>query len=110
MSDMWDFWGLTIKLQSIYFVYMKTAMLNVKIDPKVKREASKIAEDLGFSLSAIVNASLKELTRRRSISFSVLEPSPMLKKTIREARKARAKGDFYGPFSPEDAVSFLKTK
>ena len=37
---------------------MKTAMLNIKIDPRVKKDAVKVAEDLGFSLSAIINASL----------------------------------------------------
>ena len=89
---------------------MKTAMLNIKIDPLVKREASKIAQNLGFSLSAIVNASLKNLTRSKSVSFSLLEPTSLLKKAIDSARVDRIKDKSYGPFSIEQATQFLKSK
>ena len=70
---------------------MKTAVLNIKIDPKVKRDAQKVADDLGFSLSAIINASLKNLARSKTISYSVLEPSPLLKKAITASRAERKK-------------------
>ena len=91
---------------------MKTAMLNIKIDPKVKQEAQKVAHKLGFSLSAIVNASLKNLARNKTVSYSLLEPSPMLQRAIRAARRDRALGrNSYGPFDTvEKAVAFLKTK
>lgn len=88
---------------------MKTAILSVKINPKVKSEAHKVAEELGFSLSAIVNASLKNLIRERSVSYSVLEPSPMLQKAMKDARRDRKKGKNFGPFSPDEAVAFLRT-
>lgn len=78
---------------------MKTAMLNIKIDPRVKKDAVKVAEDLGFSLSAIINASLKGLIREKSISFSLLEPTDILKKAIRDTRNMRARGKSFGPFS-----------
>ena len=78
---------------------MKTAMLNIKIDPRVKKDAVKVAEDLGFSLSAIINASLKGLVREKSISFSLLEPSDILKEAIRNARTMRVRGKNFGPFS-----------
>ena len=70
---------------------MKTSVLNIKIDPKVKDEAQKVADELGFTLSAIINASLKNLARSKTISFSVLEPTPLLAKSIRSARTDRAK-------------------
>ncbi len=78
---------------------MKTAILNIKIDPKVKREASKVAEDLGFSLSTLVGASLKELIRSKTVSFSLLEPSDLLKDAIRDTRAMRKAGKNFGPFS-----------
>jgi len=78
---------------------MKTAMLNIKIDPKVKKDASKVAEDLGFSLSAIVNASLKGLIREKSLSFSLLEPTDILKEAIQDARTMRSHDKNFGPFS-----------
>ena len=89
---------------------MKTAVLNIKIDPKVKKEAQKVADELGVTLSAIINASLKNLARSKTISYSVLEPSPMLKRAIREARADRIKGKSYGPFTPKEATEFLRTK
>ena len=70
---------------------MKTSVLSVKIDPKVKDEAQKVADELGFSLSAIVNASLKNLVRSKTISYSLLEPTPLLEKAIRSARTERTK-------------------
>ncbi len=70
---------------------MKTSVLNIKIDPKVKKEAQKVADDLGFTLSAIINASLKNLARSKTISYSVAEPTELLKKAISSSRKDRQK-------------------
>ena len=80
---------------------MKTAAISVKIDPKVKKEAQKVARELGFSLSDIVNSSLKNLIRTKTIHFSLLgeKPSPMLKKAIREYERDKAQGKLIGPFS-----------
>ena len=83
---------------------MKTAMLNIKIDPKVKRDASKVAEELGFSLSAIVNASLKGIIREKSVSFSLFEPTDILKEAIRDTRAMRTHGKNFGPFSSASDV------
>ncbi len=86
---------------------MKTAVLNIKIDPKVKKEAQKVADELGFTLSAIINASLKNLSRSKTISFSVLEPSARLKRSIKSARLDRARGNSVGPF--RDAESMIRS-
>jgi antitoxin component of RelBE/YafQ-DinJ toxin-antitoxin module len=40
---------------------MYTAVINVKTHPEIKSQAKKIAEELGFSLSSLVNAYLKQL-------------------------------------------------
>jgi len=89
---------------------MKTSMLSIKIDPKVKLAAQKVADELGFSLSAIVNASLKNLARNKTVAYSLLEPSPTLKKAIIESRKDRAKGKSVGPFSDaEDLINSLNS-
>ena len=78
---------------------MKTSALSIKIDPKVKQKAQKVADELGFSLSAIVNASLKNLARSKTISYSLLEPTPLLKQAIKSARTDRARKKSVGPFS-----------
>lgn len=87
---------------------MKTSVLNIKIDPKVKKEAQKVADELGFTLSAIINASLKNLSRSKTISFSVLEPSARLKRSIRSAHDDYVKGkNIVGPFY--DAKSMIES-
>ncbi len=87
---------------------MKTSALSVKIDSKTKREAQKVAHELGFSLSAVVNASLRNLVRQKTISYSLLEPSPELRRIIRQAQRDRAKGkNILGPF--HTAQDFLKS-
>lgn len=68
---------------------MKTAMLNIKIDPRVKMDAQLVADELGFSLSSIISATLKNLARTKTVSFSLLEPTPLLQDAIRASRKER---------------------
>ncbi len=80
---------------------MKTAVLNIKIDPKVKDEAQKVADELGFTLSAIITASLKHLARSKTVSYSLLEPTPLLAGAIRSARADRTK---------KKPATFSKTK
>jgi addiction module RelB/DinJ family antitoxin len=49
---------------------MKTAT-SVKLDKEVKEEASALAEELGLSLSAVINATLKKFVTERRVVFSV---------------------------------------
>ncbi|MBU0974984.1 type II toxin-antitoxin system RelB/DinJ family antitoxin [Patescibacteria group bacterium] len=48
---------------------MKT-VINVKADKETKEKAKKIAQELGLSLSAVVNAYLKQFVKNKSIYFS----------------------------------------
>lgn len=48
---------------------MKT-LINIKADQEVKIKAKKIAQNLGLSLSAIINAYLKQFIRNKSVYFS----------------------------------------
>jgi len=50
---------------------MKT-VINIKTDKEVKKDAKKVAEDLGFSLSAVINAYLKQFVRNKEVYFSTL--------------------------------------
>ena len=50
---------------------MKT-VINIKTDREVKEKAQKVASDLGFSLSAVVNAYLKQLVRNKEVYFGVI--------------------------------------
>lgn len=61
---------------------MKT-VINVKTDKEVKKDAQKIAGDLGLSLSAIVNAYLKQFVRNKEVYFSMVSKmSPELENLL----------------------------
>ena len=67
---------------------MKTAMINIKTDVGVKRQAQELAEELGFSLSAIVTASLKQFVRTREVQFSAAHRmTPYLEGVIEEVER-----------------------
>ena len=67
---------------------MKTAMINIKTNKEVKEQAQKLAEELGFSLSAFVTASLKQFVRTREVQFSILpRMTPYLEGVIEQVEK-----------------------
>lgn len=82
---------------------MNTTVVNVKIDYKTKQEAQEVAEKLGFSLSSLIKAYLKQLVRERRVSFEIPEkPTKYLLNALK-----RSKEDIKaGRVSPE----FTKTK
>ena len=66
---------------------MKT-VINIKTDKEVKKDAQKIAADLGFSLSAIINAYLKQFVRNKEVYFgNIPHMSSGLEKLLRGIEK-----------------------
>ncbi len=49
---------------------MKT-IINIKTDKEIKKKAKKVAENLGFSLSAVINAYLRQFVRNREVYFGL---------------------------------------
>jgi addiction module RelB/DinJ family antitoxin len=67
---------------------MKTTMINVKTSKEVKDQAQQLAEELGFSLSSLVTASLKQFIRTREVHFSATpRMTPYLEGVIKEVEK-----------------------
>lgn len=66
---------------------MNTTVISVKIDKKTKIQAQKIAEELGFSLSAVIKAQLKHFIRskRVDVSYDDEEPSDYFIQSLKEA-------------------------
>lgn len=84
---------------------MKTAVINVKTTPLIKTRAQKMAKELGFGLSTLINAFLNQLVKDRRVEFRAdakEEPSEWMIKSLKEAEK--------GPFSPifDDADEAIK--
>jgi addiction module RelB/DinJ family antitoxin len=88
---------------------MKT-MINIKADKEVKENAQKIASELGLSLSAIINAYLKNFIRDREVSFSTApRMTPYLEKVIKEVRADYKAGKNISPTfnNMQDAIDWL---
>ena len=67
---------------------MKTAVINIKTNKEVKEQAQELAEELGFSLSSLVTASLKQFIRAREVRFSMLpKMTPYLEGVIKKVEK-----------------------
>ncbi|MFZ1483422.1 MAG: hypothetical protein WAS36_00195 [Candidatus Saccharimonadales bacterium] len=89
---------------------MKTAVLSIKVDEQVKKDAQSVAGAFGIPLSTLINAYLQELAITRQVHFSAVEiMTPEMEKVIAEAEKEIAAGDVSPRFeTAEEAIEFLK--
>ena len=89
---------------------MKTAILNVKVDEQVKKQAQAIAGSFGIPLNTLVNAYLMELGETKQIHLSAAKVMTFkMEKLIEHAEKEIKAGDTVGPFNTaEEAIDYLK--
>ncbi len=60
-----------------------TTVIHIKADKEVKENAQKAAKDLGLSLSAVINAALRNFIRTREVIFSdIPQMTPELEKLL----------------------------
>lgn len=89
---------------------MNTAIVNVKVDPVVKRKAQKVAGEMGLSLSALVNGFLKHLIKTKTVTFSASEePTPYLLRALKESKEDVKAGRVVSFQNPKDALTYLDT-
>jgi addiction module RelB/DinJ family antitoxin len=88
---------------------MSTAVINIKTDPKVKAKAQKVASDLGFSLSSLINGYLNQLVKTKTVHFSALEetPSEYMVQALRESEEDRKKGRYKSFDTADKALEYL---
>lgn len=91
---------------------MNSSVINIKTDIKVKKEAQKIAADLGLSLSGAINGFLKQLIRNKAVLFTLNEgaPSDYLLSSIKESQAERKNGNFHSFKNNQAAINFLSNK
>jgi antitoxin component of RelBE/YafQ-DinJ toxin-antitoxin module len=92
-----------------------STVLNVKIDPVLKKRAQSVAKELGLPISLVVAASLREFVNTRSLTIS---DAPRLKPEVEAelldlSKKVRS-GNF-DDFSPafdsvEESFAWLDNK
>ncbi len=77
---------------------MKT-MLNIKIDPRLKKRAQKVAMSIGLPLGTVTNLLLRRFVDEKSIHVAEsYVPNVHLRRAIREDEKDYQAGKFEGPF------------
>ena len=88
---------------------MNTAIVNVKVNSTVKRQAQKVAEEMGLSLSALVNGFLKHLIKTKTVTFTASEePTPYLLRALKESREDIKAGRVSPTFTNStDAINWL---
>lgn len=89
---------------------MNTAIITVKTTPETKKRAQKVSEELGISLSSLVNALLKQVVRTKTITLSTAneEPTEFLLKSLQESKNDKKAGRVSPAFDTvEDATSWL---
>ncbi len=87
---------------------MADTLLTVRTDSRIKKEAARVAEALGFSLSSVINGYLRKLIKTRRIDFSEsYEPTPYLKRVIKQVEKDYKEGKYISFEKPEDALRYL---
>ena len=86
-----------------------TIIINTRVDAITKRQAQKIAEEMGLSLSSLFRAFLKQFVRTKSISFNVSEkPTDYLLKTLAQSEKDVKEGFVSPSFdNAEDNLKWL---
>lgn len=87
---------------------MKT-LINIKTEKELKKNAKKVAEELGLPLGTILNAYLRELVREKRVVFSVPElPNIHTQKLLENiASDIKRKQNTDGPFTYEEAIEHL---
>ncbi len=90
---------------------MKT-LINIKTEKELKKNAQKVAEELGLPLGTILNAYLRELVREKRVVFSVPElPNIHTQKILDNiASDIKLKKNAAGPFAYEEAVAYLDSE
>lgn len=96
-------------VQKPYNVHMSSAIVNIRTDSGLKSAAQKVAESLGFNLSTLINAYLKNLVKTKTIYYSQAEePTEYLRGTIRQAEEDLKLSKTYSFKSTGDATRWLK--
>ena len=90
---------------------MKTAVVNFKTTPEIKKRAQENTRRAGISLSALLNQRMREIANAKTLTldFNAEEPSKMLIEDLRESEEDRKAGRYHSFNSIDDSMEFLKS-
>ncbi len=87
-----------------------SVVINFKTDPKIKKEAQKIAKEMGISLSAILNMYLRKVVKEKKIETQIDSWDNLTdesKEAIYEAQADREAGRLES-YSPDKAIEVAR--
>lgn len=88
---------------------MNTAVINIKIDEKTKKEAQQIAKELGVSLSSVIKAYLKQLVRTKKIILTTEEePTEFMLDALKESKEDIKTGRVVSFKNIDNAIDYFK--
>ncbi len=84
------------------------SVINLKTDPQLKKDAAKVADKLGISLSAVLNNELRRFAAEQSVVFDVPEaPNDATAKQLAASKKQIENGDYHKFAANKQALDFL---
>lgn len=87
---------------------MKTAVINIKVDPKLKAQAQARAKKLGVPLSYVLHTQLLNFTRGEKVELPAETMTPHLEKLIEEVEEEIARGEVSPSFEATDIAGMKK--
>ena len=89
---------------------MDTAAIYIKTEAEVKIKATRVAKELGFSLSSLINTWLKQLIKTKNVSFSAnAKPSPYLIESLKKSEEDIKAGRVLSFDTGEKAVKYFQS-
>jgi addiction module RelB/DinJ family antitoxin len=90
---------------------MNTASILVKTDPKIKEQAQQTAEEMGISLTSVINRYLKHFIQTKSITFTANDeiPNQYMIDSLRQSEEEFKAGKAISFKSKKEVDSYLDT-
>ncbi|MFH1535890.1 MAG: type II toxin-antitoxin system RelB/DinJ family antitoxin [Patescibacteria group bacterium] len=88
---------------------MNYAIVNLKIDPKTKREAQLVAGEFGIPLSTLLKSYIKQIIRTKRVVLDISEePSEYMIQALKESKEDIKAGRVSPTFTnAKDAIAWL---
>jgi addiction module RelB/DinJ family antitoxin len=87
------------------------AVINLKTEPLLKKQALELSKELGISLSSILNNELNRFVKEKSVSFEIIEsPNDATAASIKASKKLIDKGTYHTFKNNTDALDFLTSE
>ncbi len=80
------------------------AMINVRVDDKVKKEAAELFADLGMDTSTAINLFLRQAIVCNGIPFAIKRPSAETIAALQEVEEMEAHPDNYKGYNDVDEL------